>query len=110
MVDQKITKALARRIAQSKGAPVSAVVFAAIDSDRFTLSSFAARAAQRNQAVRDQLGKVMARVQEWESQQGQTVPVAFRPDEAALLVTAPPALLETLAEDDAVRALDVEAA
>ena len=109
MASSKITKALARKIAQAKGKPVGALVFAAIDSDKLTLSSFAERAKQRNTAVKDQMGKVMERVQAWERSSGTTVPVAFKPDEAAVEVTAPADLLEALAEDEAVAALDVPA-
>ena len=109
MASSKITKALARKITQAKGKPVGAIVFAAIDSDKLTLSSFAERAKQRNTAVKDQLGKVMERVQAWEHSSGATIPVAFKPDEAAVEVTAPVELLEELAEDEAVAALDVPA-
>lgn len=109
MASSKITKALARKITQAKGKPVGALVFAAIDSDKLTLSSFAERAKQRNTAVKDQLGKVMERVQAWEKASGSSVPVAFKPDQAAVEVTAPAELLEALAEDEAVAALDVTA-
>ena len=110
MASSKITKALAKKLTSSKGGQVSAVVFAAIDSDRLTLSSFAERAKQRNEAVKTQLEKVMGRVQAWEQQRGAQVPVVFRPEDAAVILTAPPELFEALAEDDAVAALDVEAA
>ncbi len=110
MAHPKITKALAKQLAGAKGKPVSAVVFTAIDSDKLTLSSFAARAKQRNEVVKDRLSTVMTRVQAWETQNGQTVPVSFRPDAAAVVVTGTEALLEHLAGDDAVAALDVEAA
>ena len=110
MAHPKITKALAKKLAGAKGGPVCAVVFTAIDSDKLTLSSFAARAKQRNEVVKDRLSAVMTRVQAWEAQNGQTVPVAFRPDDAAVVVTGTEALLEHLAGDEAVAALDVEAA
>jgi len=106
----KITKALARKITQAKGKPVEALVFAAIDSDKLTLSSFAERAKQRNAAVKERLSTLMARVQSWEQAQGGTIPVTFRPDEAAVEMTAPAELLEALAEDDVVAAMDVTAA
>jgi hypothetical protein len=105
----KITRALGRKLTQAKGEPVAAVVFAAIDSDKLTLSSFAARAKQRNAAVKEQLSKVMQRVQAWEHEKGSTVPVAFKPDQAAVEVTAPAELIEALAEDEAVAAVDVAA-
>ena len=110
MSSPKITKALARKITQAKGKPVPAVVFAAIDSDKLTLSSFAERAKQRNAAVKDQLSKVMERVQAWEQESGANVPVSFKPDQAAVEVTAPAELIEALAEDEAVAAVDVPAA
>jgi hypothetical protein len=109
MSTEKITKALARRLAQSKGNPVSGVVFAAIETEKLPLTSFAARAAARDQEVQQKLSRVMARVRAWESSSGQSATVAVRPDAAAVAVTAPPALFEALAEDDAVRAIDVEA-
>ncbi|HEU5315941.1 MAG TPA: hypothetical protein VFX49_07500 [Chloroflexota bacterium] len=109
MASSKITKALARRISQAKGKPVGALVFAAIDSEKLTLSSFAERAKQRNAAVKDQMGRVMERVQAWEKSSGTSVPVAFKPDQAAVEVTGPVELLEALAEDEAVAALDVTA-
>jgi hypothetical protein len=110
MANNKITKALARKLTSAKGGQVSAVVFAAIDSDRLTLSSFAERAKQRNAAVKTQLEKVMARVQAWEQQRGTQVPVVFRPEDAAVVLTGPAELFETLADEEAVAALDVEAA
>jgi len=106
----KITKVLARKLAGAKGKAVEAVVFAAIDSEKLTMSSFAARAKQRNEVVRDRLGKVMERVQAWEKEHGGTVPVTFRPEEAAVVVTAPVELIEALAEDEAVAAVDVAGA
>ncbi len=48
--------------------------------------------------------------QAWEQQRGTQVPVVFRPKAAAVVLTGPPELFETLAEDEAVAALDVEAA
>src|SRR5688572_22723663 len=107
MPSSKITKALARKLTQAKGKPVDAVVFAAIDSDKLTLSSFAERAKQRNAMVKERLEQVMARVQEWEKSSGSTVPVTFRPEEAAVVVAAPVELIEALAEDEAVAAVDV---
>lgn len=110
MPGSKITKALARRLAQSKGQPVIAVVYAAIDSDTLTLSSFAARAQQRNAAVKTQLERLMGRVQEWEKESGQPAGVTFRPEDAAIVLTAPAALFEWLAGDAAVAALDIDGA
>ena len=107
MSSPKITKALGRKIAQAKGKPVGAVVFAAIDSEKLTMSSFAERAKQRNEVVRDRMEKVMGRVQAWEKAHGGTVPVTFRPEEAAVEMTAPVELLEALAEDEVVAAVDV---
>jgi hypothetical protein len=108
MPSQKITKALAQRLAKAKDAPVSGVAFAAIDSDKLTLSSFAARAAQRDQQIKEQLGKIMERIQAWERESGHQAAVAVRPADAAVAVTAPAALFHALAEDAAVAALDVE--
>ena len=85
-------------------------MFAAIDSDKLTLSSFAARAKQRNEAVRERMGKVMERVQAWEKEHGGTIAVTFRPEEAAVEVTAPVELIEALADDEAVAAVDVAGA
>jgi hypothetical protein len=104
----KITKTLARRMAQSKGRPVRAVVFAAIDSDRLTLESFAARARERDAAVRERLGTIMERVRAWEGEHGQTVEVEFRPNQAAVAIAGPAELLSALAADDAVAVLDAE--
>ena len=109
MTSTKITKALGRKLTQAKGKPVAAVGFAAIDSDKLTLSSFAERAKQRNAAVKAQMSKVMERVQAWERENGARVPVAFKPDQAAVEVTAPAELIEALAEDEAVAAVDVAA-
>jgi hypothetical protein len=109
MASSKITKALGRKITQAKGKAVHATVFAAIDSEKLTLSSFAERAKQRNAAVKEQLSRVMERVQAWEKEKGASVPVAFKPDQAAVEVTAPADLLEALAEDEAVAAVDVAA-
>jgi pyruvoyl-dependent arginine decarboxylase (PvlArgDC) len=105
---EKITKALARRLAQSKGKPVRAVVFAAIDADKLTLESFAARARQRDEAVRERLGAIMERVRAWEAAEGQSVEVEFRPNDAAVVVVGPAALVEALAGDEAVSVLDAE--
>jgi len=104
----KTTRAFDRALKAAKGAPVRGVVFAAIDSDKLTLSSFAERARQRNVAVRERLGAVMARVQQWEGESGQTVPATVRPDDAAVVLTAPAALFEALAADDAVAAIDAD--
>ena len=108
MAGQKVTKALAARLAKAKGKAVEGVVFAAIDSDKLTLSSFAARAAQRDQQVKERLGRIMERIQLWEREAGQHAEVAVRPDQAAVVVTAPAELFEALADDAAVVALDVE--
>ena len=110
MSSSKITRPLARKLSQAKGKPVDAVVFAAIDSDKLTLSSFAERAKQRNAMVKDRLERVMERVQAWEKANGSTVAVTFRPEEAAVQVAAPAELIETLAEDEAVAAVDVPGA
>ncbi len=104
----KITKTLARRVAQSKGKPVKAVVFAAIDADKLTLESFAARARQRDAAVRERLGSIMERVRAWETQHGQSVDVEFRPNDASVVVTGPAELVDVLAADEAVAVLDAE--
>ncbi len=108
MPDEKITRALARRLARAKDAPVSGVVFAAIDADQLTLSSFAARAAQRDEQIRNRLGHLMGRIQEWEARSGRQAEVAVRPADAAIALTAPAELFLLLAEDEAVAALDVE--
>lgn len=101
---------MARRLAQSKGEPVTAGVYAALDLDKLTMSSFSAREAQRNAMIKERLSHLMERIQDWEQDSGQTVAVTFRPDQAAMVVTAPGALFEELAEDDAVAAVDVEKA
>jgi hypothetical protein len=105
---EKITKTLARRVAQSKGKPVKAVVFAAIDADKLTLESFAARARQRDAAVRERLGAIMEAVRSWEAAHGEQVEVEFRPNDAAVALTGPAALVEALAASDAVAVLDAE--
>ena len=110
MPSSKVTKALARKLTQAKGKPVDAVVFAAIDSDKLTLSSFAERARQRNAMVKERFDHVMGRVQAWEKEHKTTVPVTFRPEEAAVELAAPGELIEALAEDDAVAAVDVPGA
>ena len=106
----KITKALERKLAQARGKPVEAVVFAAIDSDKLTLSSFAERAKQRNAMVKERMERVMERVAAWEKESGSTVAVTFRPEEAAIQVSAPVELIEALAEEEAVAAVDVAGA
>jgi hypothetical protein len=108
MPKEKVTRALAQRLAKAKDTPVSGVVFAAVDSDKLTLSSFAARAAQRDQQIRERLGTIMSRIQEWEGRSGRQATIAVRPTDAAVAVTAPPELFRLLADDEAVAALDVE--
>lgn len=110
MSQEKITRPLARQLAKSSDKPVTAAVFAAIDSDKLTLSSFAARAAQRNEQVKERFTQIMNAIQSWERESGQTATVTFRPDDAAVVVTAPAPLFEQIAEDDAVAAIDVEKA
>ena len=107
MPSPKITKPLARKLTQAEGKPVEAVVFAAIDSDKLTLSSFAERAKQRNAMVKERMERVMERVTDWEKSSGSRVEVTFRPEEAAVELAAPAELIEALAEDDAVAAVDV---
>lgn len=106
---RKITRAMARRLTQSKGRAVAGVVFAAVESDKLTLASFAARAAERDAQIRAKLSAIMARIGQWEQSSGQRAEVTFRPQEAAVAITAPAALFETLAGDDAVAAVDVDA-
>ena len=107
MSSPKITKPLARKLTQAKGKPVEAVVFASIDTEKLTLSSFAERAKQRNAMVKERMERVMERVTAWEKSSGSTVAVTFRPEEAAVELAAPVELIEALAEDDAVAAVDV---
>lgn len=104
----KITRALARRLAQSQGKPVDGVVFAAVDTEKLTLSSFAARAAARNQEVMAKLSALLARIRAWEASSGQKAAVAVQPEAAAVKLTAPAELFSLLAEDDAAAALDVD--
>jgi hypothetical protein len=108
MPKDKITRALAQRLAEAKDAPVSGVAYAAIDAEKLTLSSFAARAAQRDQQVKERLGHIMGRIQEWDVRSAGQATVAIRPADAAIALTAPAELFRLLAEDDAVAALDVE--
>ena len=105
---RKITRAMARRLAQSKGRPVAGVVFAAVEGDKLTLASFAARAAERDAQIRAKLAAIMARIGAWEQTTGQRVEVTFRPQQAAVAITAPATLFEELAGDDAVAAVDVD--
>jgi hypothetical protein len=108
MPNEKITRALAQRLAKAKDAPVSGVVFAAVDADKLTLSSFAARAAQRDEQIKERLGHLVGRIQEWEARSDRRAEVAVRPAQAAIALTAPAELFSLLAEDEAVAALDVE--
>lgn len=107
---QRVTRALAQRLARSKGQPVRGLAFLRIPSDSLTLSSFAARTAARDQVIKERVAQVLDRVQAWEQGSGQTAEVEVRPDAAAVAITAPAALFETLAEDDAIAALDLDAA
>jgi hypothetical protein len=107
MASQKVTRALAQRLAKSKGAAVSGAVFVAIDSDKLPLSSFAARAAARDKEVREKITQVMQLIHEWEQANGTRVALEVRPERPAVVVTAPAALFEALSEDAAVAALDV---
>jgi hypothetical protein len=107
MPSEKITRALSRRLSQSKGKPVTAAIYAGIESDKLTLSSFAARTAQRNQMMRDRFSQIMERIQTWEQSSGETASITFRPEEDAIVVSAAPALFEELAEESAVVAIDV---
>jgi hypothetical protein len=104
----KMTKALAGRLAKSKGAPVQGVIFAAIASEKLTLSSFAARAKERDREVKEKLSHVMSRIQQWEQRSGTTLPLEVRPHAAAIAVTAPADFFESLADDDSIAALDLE--
>jgi len=108
MASNKVTKALAQRLAKAKDAPVRGVVFAAIDSDKLTLSSFAARASQRNKQIQERIATIMGLIQEWEGRSGQHVEIAVRPQDAAVALTAPAEVFALLAEDASVAALDVE--
>ena len=105
---EKITRPLARQLAKSQDKPVTAAVFVAVDSDKLTLSSFAARAAQRNERVKERFSQIMNAIQSWERESGQTATVTFRPEDDAVVVFAPASLFEQLAESDAVAAIDVE--
>ena len=104
----KMTRALAQKLAKSKGSPVQGVVFAAIDTEKLPSTSFAARAAARNKEVQDKLSGLVARIQEWETSNGQPVALEVRPDDVAVAVTAPPDIFRALAEDDLVAGVDVD--
>jgi hypothetical protein len=110
MPSEKITRALATQIRRASGGPVKGVVFVAIDGDTLTLSSFAARAAERDRTIRERFARVAALVQEWEARSGRQAELAFRPDQAAASVTGPADLFEALAGDEAVAAVDVDVA
>jgi len=103
----KITRALAARLARSKDQPVAGVLFAAVDTDRLPLTSFAARAAARDKEVMAKLSRIMEGIQRWETAHDRQVPLEVRPDSASILVTAPADLFATLATDPAVAAADV---
>lgn len=109
MANQKTTKALAGRLAKSKGQPVRGVLFAALETDSLTLSSFAARAVARDREVRAKLSRVVEAIQRWEAEHGQAVPLEVRPGSASIAVTAPPDFFTSLAAEDAVAVVDVDA-
>jgi hypothetical protein len=104
---EKMTRALSSRLARSKGQPVPGVLFAAVETDKLPLTSFAARAAARDQEVKAKLSHLIEAIQRWEAAHGQQVPLEVRPDDASVLVTAPPDLFAALAGDPAVAAMDV---
>jgi hypothetical protein len=106
--EAKITRKLASRLARSGDRPVRGAVFAALDTDRLPLTSFASRAAARNQEVQAKLSQVLAAIQRWETEHGQSLPLEVHPDSASIVVTAPAALFTALAADPAVVALDLE--
>lgn len=105
---QKVTRKLAARLARSKGQPVRGVVFAALDTDKLPLSSFAGRAAARNKEVQAKLAALLEAVQRWEADHGQSLPLEVRPDSASVVVTAPPEAFAALAASSAVAVLDVD--
>jgi hypothetical protein len=108
VADEKITRALAARLARAGGKPVQAVAFAALDTDKLTLSSFAARSRERNQEVQTKLTRLIGAIQHWEKAQGQSVPLEVRPDSASIAITAPADLISALADEDAVVAIDLD--
>ncbi|MGH2353348.1 MAG: hypothetical protein ACRDI2_03940 [Chloroflexota bacterium] len=109
MANEKMTRALAGRLARSKGRPVTGVLFAALETEKLPLSSFAARAAARDREVKEKLSRIMAGIQQWEAARGQQVQLEVRPDDASIVVTAPADFFTSLAEDAAVVAVDVVA-
>ena len=104
----KITRKLAARLARGADRPVRGAVFAALDTDKLPLTSFASRAAARNQEVQAKLARILAAIERWETEQGQPVPLEVHPDSASIVVTGPAALYSALAADPAVAALDLE--
>jgi hypothetical protein len=108
VADEKITRALAARLARAGGKPVQAVAFAALDTDRLTLSSFAARSRERNKEVQTKLSRLVDAIQRWETAQGQSIPLEVRPDSASIAITAPGDLIAALADEDAVGVLDLD--
>jgi hypothetical protein len=106
--EAKITRKLASRLARSADRPVRGAVFAALDTDKLPLTSFASRAAARNQEVQAKLAHLLDAIQRWETEQGQSVPLEVHPDSASIVVTAPAGLFTALAADPAVAALDLE--
>ena len=51
---------------------------------------------------------MLAAIQRWETEQGQSLPLEVHPDSASIVITAPAALFTALAADPAVAALDLE--
>jgi hypothetical protein len=104
----KITRKLASRLARGADRPVRGAVFAALDTDKLPLTSFASRAAARNQEVQAKLARILTAIERWETEQGQPVPLEVHPDSASIVVTGPAALYSALAADPAVAALDLD--
>ena len=105
-MSRKITKALSASITRAGDAPVRCAIDVAVDHDRLTLSSFAARAAAKDVAIMAGITAIMGTVQAWESTHGTTIDVAIRATEGIVDLVAPRGLIEAIAELDQVAALD----
>jgi hypothetical protein len=105
-MSSKITKMLSMAISRAGDAPLRCAIDVAVDHDRLTLSSFAARAAAKDAVVMAGITAIMGAVQSWESAHGTTIDVAIRATEGIVDLVAPRGLIEVIAEMDEVAALD----
>jgi hypothetical protein len=105
-MSRKITKTLSAAISRAGDAPVRCAIDVAVDHDRLTLSSFAARAAAKDAAVMAGITAIMGAVQAWESTHSTTIEVAIRATEGIVDLVAPRGFIEAIAEMDQVAALD----